>query len=90
MVRGRRFPAVIASALLCVSCAENVWRALARESPDSSRLAKTHPTSPERFILMRQTIAEIADKERRNLPLVPELKTTQAESQPAPAREQSF
>ena len=66
-----------------ISGAENVWRAMALELPNSIRFAKTHPTSPERFILMRQTIAEIADKERRTLPLVPELKTTQAESQPA-------
>jgi hypothetical protein len=56
----------------------------------AAALAKTHPTWPERFILMRQTIAEIVDKERRNLPLVPQLKTTQAESQPAAAREQGF
>ena len=42
--------------------------------PDAIRFAKTHPTTPMRFVQMREVAAEIADKKRRHLPLVPELK----------------
>ncbi len=66
-----------------ISGAENVWRALALEDPASIRLATTHPTTPARFIFMRKTIAEIEDKERRHMPLVPELKMAVARAQPA-------
>ena len=34
---------------------------------------------------MREVAAEIADKERRHLPLIPELKPATALSEPAPA-----
>jgi hypothetical protein len=50
--------------------------------PDSIRFARTHPTSPARFIQMREVAAEIADKNRRHLPLAPELKF---KPEPAPA-----
>jgi hypothetical protein len=43
------------------------------EIPASISLATDHPTSPARFVFMRKTIAEIEAKERRHLPLVPEL-----------------
>lgn len=66
-----------------ISGAENVWRALALESPDSLRTAKTHPTTPVRFVQMQKTIAEIADKQRRHLPLEPDLKQIAA-APPAP------
>ena len=52
-----------------IAGAEDVWRAMALESPDSIRMAKTHPTTPVRFVQMRKVIAEIADKQRRHLPL---------------------
>ncbi len=65
-----------------ISGAENIWRALALESPGSIRLAKTHPTTPARFVFMRKTITEIEDKERRHLPLVPELKLAQTQAAP--------
>lgn len=61
-----------------ISGVENIWRALALESPNSIQLAITHPTTPARFVFMRKTIAEIEDKERRHLPLLPELKVAQA------------
>jgi hypothetical protein len=67
--------------------AEEVWRTLALESPDSIRLTKTHPTSPVRFLQMRKVAEEIADKKRRNLPLEPELKVMAAQDDAAaPAR----
>jgi hypothetical protein len=66
--------------------AEEIWRALGQVSPSSIVFAKTHPTTPERFIQMRKVAAEIADKQRRHLPLVPELKVMQAQSEPEPER----
>lgn len=63
--------------------AEEVWRALGQSHPDSIRFAKTHPSTPERFIQMQKVAEEIADKQRRQLPLVPELKAAHAEAQPA-------
>jgi hypothetical protein len=61
-----------------ISGTENVWRTLALEAPRSIRLATTHPTTPARYLFMRKTIAEIADKQRRDLPLVPELRVSVA------------
>lgn len=59
--------------------AEELWWAMGQQSdPDSLRFAKTHPLAPVRFLQMRAVAAEIADKERRHLPLVPELKTLHA------------
>ena len=65
-----------------ITGSENIWRAMSLESPKSIQLARTHPTSPARFVQMRQTVAEIADKERRHLPLVPTMKVMQADTQP--------
>jgi beta-barrel assembly-enhancing protease len=53
---------------------ENFWRAMGAVHPDSIRFATTHPTTPTRFIQIREVAAEIADKKRRHLPLVPDLK----------------
>lgn len=55
--------------------AEEFWRALALESPDNMRIATDHPVTPVRFVQMQKVAAEIADKQRRGLPLVPELKS---------------
>jgi beta-barrel assembly-enhancing protease len=62
--------------------AEEVWRAMSLLSPDSIRFAKTHPTTPMRFVQMQKVAAEIADKESRALPLDPELKIINADAQP--------
>jgi beta-barrel assembly-enhancing protease len=60
--------------------AEEIWRALSLESPDDIRVGRTHPVTPVRFVQMQKVIAEIAEKQRRNAPLVPELKAVQAEA----------
>jgi hypothetical protein len=65
-----------------LSGAEEVWRAMSLLSPDSIRFAKTHPTTPMRFVQMQKVAAEIADKESHGLPLDPELKLINAEAQP--------
>ncbi len=67
-----------------VAQAAEVWRAMGRSNPGSIRFAGDHPTSPARFIQMREVAAEIAEKKRRHLPLIPELKPATALSEPAP------
>ena len=62
---------------------EEVWRALGLAHPDSIRLGKTHPITPVRFLQIQKVAAEIADKKRRNLPLVPDLKYGSAEQEAA-------
>ena len=69
-----------------ITGAENVWRAMALESPASIRLANTHPSTPARYLFMRETIAEIADKRRRHRPLTPELSVAVAHAEPADER----
>jgi Zn-dependent protease with chaperone function len=54
--------------------AEALWRAMGQENPRNIRYAGTHPTSPERFILMQRAIGEIAYKRNRGLPLHPEMR----------------
>ena len=44
---------------------------MALEQPSAIRFARTHPTSPVRFVQMQKVIAEIADKRRRAVPLEP-------------------
>jgi hypothetical protein len=65
-----------------IAGAENVWRAISQEDPRSIAFAGTHPTTPERFILLQRVTAEIADKKRRHLSLVPEMRVS--ELQPLP------
>jgi hypothetical protein len=65
-----------------VAGAEEVWAAMGLEAPNSIRNATTHPTSPVRFLQMRKVAEEIADKKRRNLPLVPELKVVEVDAGP--------
>jgi predicted Zn-dependent protease len=62
--------------------AEEVWRAISLETPESIRIAGTHPVTPVRFVQMQKVAAEIADKQRRNAPLIPELKVIQADAEP--------
>lgn len=52
------------------------------ENPTSIRKATTHPTSPVRFLQMRKVAEEIADKKRRNLPLVPEIRMVEVDTTP--------
>jgi Zn-dependent protease with chaperone function len=62
--------------------AEDVWRAFSLEIPDSIRIATTHPITPERFVQIQKAAAEIADKQRHNVPLIPELKFIRADDEP--------
>jgi Zn-dependent protease with chaperone function len=69
---------------------EEFWRALAMESPDNIRIATTHPVTPVRFVQMQKVAAEIAEKRRDGLPLMPELKTIQAETEPSDRQGDNF
>ena len=51
--------------------------------------AVTHPITPVRFVQMQRVAAEIADKQRRNLPLNPELTYIQADTEASPAAGES-
>jgi len=53
---------------------ERFWRAMAQENPKQIFFAGLHPTSPERFLQMEKTYAEIGEKIRLRQPLVPEQK----------------
>ncbi|HEY6024441.1 MAG TPA: M48 family metalloprotease [Pseudolabrys sp.] len=62
--------------------AEEFWRAVSLESPDNMRIATDHPVTPVRFVQMQKVAAEITDKQRRGLPLIPELKSVEADAEP--------
>jgi len=73
-----------------ITGAEEIWQRTSIELPNSIRFATTHPTSPERFVLMRQVIAEIKDKQQRGLPLVPEIKPSVTQPVPVAGPEDSY
>lgn len=68
--------------------AEDVWRAMGMKHPDSIRFTTTHPTSPARFVQMQKVVTEIADKQRRGLPLAPDLRFAQDEQPPTQSGEE--
>jgi beta-barrel assembly-enhancing protease len=62
--------------------AEEFWRTYSLELPDSIRTGITHPVTPVRFVQLQKVVAEIADKRRRNVQLIPELKVADADTVP--------
>ena len=56
--------------------AANFWRRMAAEHPGSitASFGASHPSTPERFIAIEQTVKEIAEKRRIGAPLLPEKK----------------
>ena len=69
--------------------AEEVWRALSLEQPDSIRIATTHPITAVRFVQMQKVATEITDKRRRKAPLMPELKNMPVDADHHMSREES-
>ncbi len=59
--------------------AANFWRRMAAEHPGSitASFGASHPSTPERFIAIEQTVKEIAEKRRIGAPLLPEKKETE-------------
>jgi hypothetical protein len=61
---------------------EEVWREMGLKHPESIRFARTHPTTPTRFVQMQKVAAEIADKRARGVPLTPDLRFVEPEQPP--------
>lgn len=66
---------IMANAGLEIEGAANFWRRMATANPGSIELAETHPTSPDRFLAVEQTIEEIKLKRELGLPLMPAMKS---------------
>lgn len=67
---------LIARAGYSADSAANIWRRVALEHPGSAsaKLATDHPSTPERFVFLEKTAAEIDGKISRGAPLVPEFR----------------
>jgi Zn-dependent protease with chaperone function len=61
---------------------EELWSAMGQAHPDSLRFARTHPLAPARFVQMKEVAEEIAEKQRKHLPLVPDIKQAEATAAP--------
>lgn len=53
---------------------EEVWRRLGLAAPANILMSKTHPVTAARFVQLQKVTAEIEEKKRRHLPLVPDMK----------------
>lgn len=51
----------------------NLWRKMSVESPDSIQgsFFSTHPSNPERYLRLRESIKEVQSKKSQGLPLIP-------------------
>ena len=67
---------IAARAGVDVSRAPNFWRRLAAENPKSTEknFGASHPSNPERFIAMDNTVKEIKEKQKIGKALIPEPK----------------
>jgi predicted Zn-dependent protease len=54
--------------------ASELWRKMSLRDPKSIKEAYTHPSNPERYLALKQTIAEIKRKEQSGSVLLPNLK----------------
>ncbi len=73
---------LMARARIPIQDAPNFWRRMGVTHPGSVALATTHPTTPERFVALEQTVAEINGKIEAGVPLLPET-AGQKKAQPA-------
>ena len=49
------------------------WRKMSGENPNAIDMRVTHPTNPERYLLLEKTVAEIKRKQSQGLVLQPEI-----------------
>jgi Zn-dependent protease with chaperone function len=72
--------------------AADFWRKMAAEHPGSIRTnhAATHPPSPERFLMIEKTTAEIAEKRAKGEPLKPNLKQRLIQEPTKPSSDAAF
>jgi len=61
---------------------EDFWQRLSAVSPKSISRAKTHPTFPDRYLLIRETRKEIRAKQAAGKSLIPNFKTRVETSKP--------
>lgn len=54
--------------------APELWRKLSLKQPDAIYISTTHPSNPERFVLMEKVVQEINQKKKLKEPLLPNLK----------------
>lgn len=54
--------------------APNLWRRMAVINPGSIDFSKSHPSAPERFVALEETVKEIDAKKARREPLRPNMK----------------
>ena len=64
---------ILARAGYNIKDAPNFWRAMSTNNPQGIYNRTTHPTTPERFVMMEKTIQEIEAKKQRNMRLLPNL-----------------
>jgi len=64
---------LMARADMEIDGAERFWRRMAVATPESigGHFASTHPSAPERFLILEKTIKEIRAKQQANQPLLP-------------------
>lgn len=65
---------ILARAGYALEKAPDVWRLMAALSSQKPPIVKTHPTSPERFVMMKKIIEEIAEKRKNKQALLPEMR----------------
>ncbi len=65
---------IVARAGFDIKDAHYFWRRMAVEHPSSikTNFSATHPSTPQRFVALENTIKEIEEKKKMGLPLVPE------------------
>lgn len=66
---------ILSRAGVAVEKAPDFWRRMAAVNPQGIYNRSTHPTTPERFVGMQKTIAEIQQKTAAGQPLMPNLRT---------------
>ncbi|MCH9020486.1 MAG: M48 family metalloprotease [Proteobacteria bacterium] len=80
---------IMANAGMDVSDTPNFWRRMAVAHPASIQTnhAASHPSTPERFLGLENTVAEIARKRASGAPLTPEMKVEPAARSAKPSRD---
>ncbi len=56
-----------------IAVAPGFWRKMSVKNPDAIIVSTTHPTNPERTVMLTKAIKEIETKRAKNLPLVPDI-----------------
>ncbi len=67
---------VMARAGYPIGEAPSFWRRMSVKNPDSIYVGTTHPTNPNRYVILQKTIEEIQTKQHSNTPLIPEFRSS--------------